>query len=175
MPTFTTSHRDLKCVLGGSKTLLATTFLHMLETMYDTYKEHLSDITFFEPVMEQYVDMLNQMCRKHNNINMTHDQIVGFVDGHLQVLLTSHEHQLVIVCTHHSPLHYGCVSPKMPNTHPFQAFNRSGGASCVHRNLFDRDVFSGKTRGYRMIASKKKHNYESEFLCIRARSHASTT
>jgi hypothetical protein len=93
MPTFTTSHRDLKCVLGGSKTLLATTFLHMLETMYDTYKERLSDITFFEPVMEQCVDLLNQLCRKHNNINMPHDQIVGFVDGHLQVLLTSHQHQ----------------------------------------------------------------------------------
>ena len=44
----------------------------------------------------------------------------------------------------------------MPNTHPFQACNRPGGAGCVHRNLFDRDVFSGKTRRYRMLASKKK-------------------
>ena len=46
----TTHHRDLKCVLGGSKTLLTTTFLHMLQTIYDTYKLRLSDITFFEPV-----------------------------------------------------------------------------------------------------------------------------
>jgi hypothetical protein len=81
-------NRNLKCVLGGSKTLLATTFLHMLQTLYETYKKRLSDITFFEPIMDQCVDLLNQLCIRHNNIGMPHDQIVGFVDGHLQVIFT---------------------------------------------------------------------------------------
>ena len=80
-------NRDLKCVLGGSKTLLTTTFLHMLQTLYETYKKRLSDITF-EPIMDQCVDLLNQLCIRHNNIGMPHDQIVGFVDGHLQVIFT---------------------------------------------------------------------------------------
>ena len=76
---------DLKCVLGGSKTLLANTFLHMLETLYTKYKARLADLTFFEPVMPQCVAMLNALCQQHNNMDMPHDGLIGFVDGHFQV------------------------------------------------------------------------------------------
>ena len=87
-----THHSDLKCVLGGSKTLLATTFLHMLQTLYSTYKIRLSDLTFFENIMSTCVDLLNNLCHKHNNMAMPYDNAVGFVDGHLQVWLPPHQH-----------------------------------------------------------------------------------
>ena len=75
--------------------MLATTFLHMLQTLYSNYKARLSDLTFFEDIMGTCVDLLNALCQKHNNMDMPYDNVVGFVDGHFQVLpLTSIRHIL---------------------------------------------------------------------------------
>ena len=42
--------------------MLATTFLHMLQTIYSNYKARLSDLTFFEDIMGTCVDLLNALC-----------------------------------------------------------------------------------------------------------------
>jgi len=88
--------------------MLATTFLHMLQTLYTNYKVRLSDLTFFEDIMDTCVDLLNALCQKHNNMDMPYDNVVGFVDGHFQVLpLASIPHIL-----HHK------LAPEIPS--PFQ-------------------------------------------------------
>lgn len=137
---------DLKCVLGGSKTLLANTFLHMLETLYTKYKARLADLTFFEPVMPQCVAMLNALCQQHNNMDMPHDGLIGFVDGHFQVRYKPEP------CPPHLTMrHYGMRSALLPQKitlHTTQATNRPGGAGCVRHNLFDTDVYNGKVRRF---------------------------
>ena len=80
-------YRDIKCVLGGSTTALSNTFLHMLDYLRTTYKERLSDLKFYRPVLPDCVRLLNNLCLHHHNIPMPHNQVVGFVDGHFQVVL----------------------------------------------------------------------------------------
>ena len=58
----------------------------MLQTIYSNYKARVSDLTFFEDIMGTCVDLLNTLCHKHNNMDMPYDNVVGFVDGHFQVL-----------------------------------------------------------------------------------------
>ena len=78
-------YRDIQCVLGGSKTALSNTFLHMLEYLYTTYKERLSDLKFYRPILDDCVQLLDNLWMHHNNMHMPHNQVVGFVDGHFQV------------------------------------------------------------------------------------------
>ena len=47
-------------MLGGSKTLIATTFLLMIQTLYTNYKVRLSDLTFFEDIMDTCLDVVER-------------------------------------------------------------------------------------------------------------------
>lgn len=105
----------------------------MLETIYDTYKLRLSDITFFEPVMEECVNLLNSLCQKHNNIDVPHHQVIGFVDGHLQVMCTSQHStspasMLTRTLQHKLPTNYKSATT---NHHFRRAIGQEGEVVCV--------------------------------------------
>ena len=103
-------YRDVQAVMGGSKTALCVTFLHMLELLFNKYRDRLGDLKFFRHSLPDFVRLLNSLQQKYHSIDCPYDNVIGLVDGH------------------------------------FVATNRPGGDGCVVPNMYDTDVFNGKTR-----------------------------
>jgi hypothetical protein len=78
----TASYRDLKKILGGSKTALSDTFLHMLGYLYHRYSRRLSDLSWYEPHAHILVGLTEEHCWKYNATACPYDNIIGWVDGH---------------------------------------------------------------------------------------------
>lgn len=78
----TASYRDLKKILGGSKTVLSDTFLHMLGYMYHRYSRRLSDLAWYEPHIHILAGLTQEHCWKYNGMTCPYDNIIGWVDGH---------------------------------------------------------------------------------------------
>ena len=72
----TCTYRDLKKVLGGSKTLLCETFLYMLGYVYARYRQRLCDLTWFEPHVDELVRLVNAQCLHHNGMHCPVDNII---------------------------------------------------------------------------------------------------
>lgn len=78
----TCTYRDLKKVLGGSKTLLCETFLYMLGYVYARYHRRLCDLTWFEPHVDELIRLVDAQCLHHNGMHSPVDNIIGMLDGH---------------------------------------------------------------------------------------------
>lgn len=86
----TCTYRDLKKVLGGSKTLLCETFLYMLGYVYARYRQRLCDLTWFEPHVDELVRLVNAQCLHHNGMHCPVDNIIGMLDGHFMPTTRPH-------------------------------------------------------------------------------------
>lgn len=76
-------YRDIAAVMGGNKTELCNTFLHMLEWLHDKYTDRLRDIKFFRPHISDMVQLLDTLCFRHNGVPCPYSSLLGMVDGHL--------------------------------------------------------------------------------------------
>jgi hypothetical protein len=55
-------YRDVAAVVGGNKTELCVTFLHMLELLHDKYKDRLRNLKFFTPFTNTTLAFPTTVC-----------------------------------------------------------------------------------------------------------------
>lgn len=79
------TYRDMMCVVGGGKTALSNTFLHMLEMLFVKYRARLASLTFFRPHITAFMRLMHDLCRRLHGIACPFDGLVGVVDGKLYV------------------------------------------------------------------------------------------
>ena len=71
------TYKDLRYVLGGSKTMLCDTFLHVLSHVFRLKADRAKSLLPWEDYMLSFT----QMMRKKGS---PYGMLVGLVDGHLQ-------------------------------------------------------------------------------------------
>ena len=95
-------YRDLAAVLGGGKTVLCNTFVHMLQWMHGKYKCRLRDLKFFRNLIPEFARLLENLSQHLHGTPCPFTNLVGFVDGHLVATAR--------------PGGDGCVHPNMYDT-----------------------------------------------------------
>lgn len=76
-------YRDVAAVVGGNKTELCVTFLHMLEFLHDKYTDRLRDLKFFTPFVPDMIQLMDNLCIRHHGVKCPYDSLMAMVDGHL--------------------------------------------------------------------------------------------
>jgi hypothetical protein len=106
-------YRDVAAVLGGGKTVLCNTFLHMLSWMHAKYKDRLCDLKFFRPLVPDFVRLMDNLSMHLNGTPCPFPNLIAFVDGHL------------VATTR--PGGEGCVRPNMYDTDVYNGHKKVHG------------------------------------------------
>ena len=115
------SYRDVLTLLGGSKTILCATFLHMLELLHEKYGGRLRDLKFFRDKIPDFVRLVNNLCNELHGIDSPFDNLIALIDGHLMGTAR--------------PGGEGCVRPNMYDTDVFNGKDRMHGLKYQVRDV----------------------------------------
>ena len=71
----TATYKDLRFVVGGSKTAVCSTFLHMLEYLYNNFTDRVTSLLVWEDHMLGFATLMQAK-------GSPYDGLVGLLDGH---------------------------------------------------------------------------------------------
>lgn len=107
------TYKDIMRVVGGSKTALSNTYLHMLEYLFFKYRDRLADFTYFRDHVSDFIRLMDALSQHLHGIPCPYDGLVGIIDGKLYVT--------------NRPGGAGCVRPNMRDTDAFSGKARRHG------------------------------------------------